>query len=259
MIASDHGDAGGAKRSVCLTIGGSDSCGGAGIQADLRVFEALAVHGCSAITALTAQNPSHIARIEAVSLTQLGAELHAVFDYYNVAAIKTGMLFDVEHIALISALLHDRHKGALVVDPVMVSSSGKRLLQVGAVDTVIHTLLPMASLVTPNLDEAAVLLGESVITDIHQAAITLQAKFDCAVLVKGGHADGDTLLDVLCDAEGRTQDFTHPRQMWSEQQRHGTGCRLASAITAGLAAEKSLDQAIQQAIDYLQGDSQATA
>jgi len=253
-----------AKLPVCLTIGGSDSCGGAGIQADLRVFEALGVHGCSAITALTAQNPSHISRIEAVSLAQFDAELHAVFDYYDVVAVKTGMLLDVEHIAVLSAVLHERHKGALVVDPVMMSSSGTRLLQAAAVDTVIHALLPMATLLTPNLDEAAVLLGESAITDASQAAIALQAKFGCAVLLKGGHADGDTLLDVLCDNGGRIHEFTHPRQTWSVQQRHGTGCRLASAITAkladqGIVAENPLDQAIQQAIDYLQVDSQAFA
>jgi len=254
MVDSLVDDGGKTKRPVCLSIGGSDSCGGAGIQADLRVFEALGVHGCSAITALTAQNPDLISRIEAVSLAQLDAELHAVFDYYDVVAVKTGMLFDVEHIALISALLHDRHDGILVVDPVMLSSSGKRLLQAAAVNTVIHALLPMATLLTPNLDEAAVLLGESVITDAEQAAMALQTQFGCAVLLKGGHADADCLMDVLCEPDGSIHVFRHPRQPWSAQLRHGTGCRLASAITANLAHQQPLKQAVQHAIDYLQAD-----
>jgi len=241
-------------RPVCLTIGGSDSCGGAGIQADLSVFQTLGVHGCSATTALTAQNPANISRIEAVSLAQLDAEMHAVFDYYNVVAVKTGMLLDVEHIALVSALLHELHDGIVVVDPVMVSSSGKRLLQEGAVDTVIQALLPMATLLTPNLDEAAVLLGEPVL-DMQQAAVKLSEQYNIVVLLKGGHAKADDLLDVLCDADGEIHAFKHPRQAWSPKQSHGTGCRLASAITANLAHDKPLKQAVNDAIDYLQGSS----
>ncbi len=241
----------GVLRPVCLTIGGSDSCGGAGIQADLRVFESLGVHGCSAITALTAQNPANISRIEAASLAQLDAEIHAVFDYYDVVAVKTGMLFNVEHIALVSALLHERHKGMLVVDPVLVSSSGTRLLQEGAVDTIKQSLLPMATLLTPNLDEAAVLLGESV-NDEAQAAKQLSNKLGCAVLLKGGHVDADALVDVLCDADGKIEAFTHARQPWSVHQRHGTGCRLASAVTANLAQQRPLKTAVEKAIEYLQ-------
>ena len=242
------------NRAVCLTIGGSDSCGGAGIQADLRVFDSLGLHGCSATTALTAQNPERISRIEAVSLAQLDAEIHALFDYYNVAAVKTGMLFDVEHIALISALLHERHTGVLVVDPVMVSSSGQRLLQDGAIETLKQSLLPMTTLLTPNLDEAAVLLGESV-TDATQAASQLVAQLGCAVLLKGGHADADTLVDLLCDSDGVIHSFEHARQAWSADQLHGTGCRLASAVTAHLAGKQSLKQAVGNAIDYLQGSA----
>jgi len=239
-------------RPVCLTIGGSDSCGGAGIQADLRVFEALGAHGCSATTALTAQNPAKISRIEAVSLAQLDAEIHAIFDYYNVVAVKTGMLLDVEHIALVSALLHELHDGIVVVDPVMVSSSGKRLLQKTAVDTVVQALLPMATLLTPNLDEAAVLSGEPMI-DMEQTAAKLSKQYNIAVLLKGGHAETDDLLDILCDADGEIHAFKHPRQTWSAQQSHGTGCRLASAITANMAHDKPLKQAVNDAIDYLQG------
>lgn len=240
------------KRPVCLSIGGSDSCGGAGIQADLRVFESLNVQGCSATTALTAQNPDGISRIEAVSLAQLDAELHALFDYYDIAVVKTGMLLDAEHIALISALLQQLHHGPLVIDPVMISSSGKRLLQDGAVDTVIQSLLPMATLVTPNLDEAAILLGEPV-SDPVRAAQSLAEQWGCAVLLKGGHADADTLMDVLCDRDGNTSEFTHARQQWTPDQGHGTGCRLASAISANLAYRLPLHQAVEKAILYLQG------
>jgi len=243
------------KRPVCLTIGGSDSCGGAGIQADLRVFEALNVQGCSAITALTAQNPDNISRIEAVSLAQLDAELHAVFDYYDVAVVKTGMLIDAGHVALISALLQQLHHGLLVIDPVMVSSSGKRLLHTGAVDTVIRSLFPMATLLTPNLDEIAVLLGEPV-SDPICAAQSLAEKWGCAVLLKGGHADTDSLMDLLCDRDRNTSEFTHVRQQWSPDQRHGTGCRLASAISANLAHRLPLYQAVEKAIFYLQSHLQ---
>ncbi len=241
----------GVKRPVCLTIGGSDSCGGAGIQADLRVFESLGVHGCSAITALTAQNPATISRIEAASLAQLDAEMHAVFDYYDVVAVKTGMLVGVEHIALVSALLQELHTGIVVVDPVMVSSSGKRLLQDGAIDTLQQALLPMATLLTPNLDEAAVLLGEGV-TDAAQAAAELTHRLDCAVLLKGGHADAEQLCDILSESDGSVHTFNHPRQAWSAHQTHGTGCRLASAVTANMAHFRPLNMAVEKAIAYLQ-------
>jgi len=243
----------GSSRPVCLTIGGSDSCGGAGIQADLRVFESLNVSGCSAMTALTAQNPAGISRIEIVSLAQLDAELHAVFEYYDVAVVKTGMLVDAEHVALISALLQQLHHGLMVVDPVMISSSGKRLLHESAVDTVIQSLLPMATLFTPNLDEAAVLLGEPV-SDAVQAAKLLAEQLRCAVLLKGGHADADMLTDALCDADGNTYGFTHLRQQLSLDQRHGTGCRLASAISAQLAHGEPLHTAVDKAVSYLQGE-----
>ncbi|MDQ6957096.1 MAG: hydroxymethylpyrimidine/phosphomethylpyrimidine kinase, partial [Mariprofundaceae bacterium] len=151
------------KRPICLTIGGSDSCGGAGIQADLRVFEALDVQGCSAITGLTAQNHLAIHRIEAVSLAQLDAELHAVFDVYDVAAVKTGMLLDAEHIAVISACLDlNHHQKHLIVDPVISSSSGKELLDSGAIETLKYTLIKQATLLTPNLHEAAIFLGRDI-------------------------------------------------------------------------------------------------
>ena len=239
---------------VCLTIGGSDSCGGAGIQADLRVFEALGVKGCSATTALTAQNPHAITRIEPVSLAQLDAEIHAVFDYYDVAVVKTGMLVDAEHVALISALLDQRHKGPLIIDPVMVSSSGKPLLDVGGVDALMHALVPQATLITPNLDEAAVILGAPV-DDPVAAVAQLREKLACAVLLKGGHGDGDQLLDLLCDSGGEIRRFEHAKQAWGAEQCHGTGCRLASATAAMIAYGKGIQLSVKEAITYLQSSS----
>ncbi|MDQ6993743.1 MAG: bifunctional hydroxymethylpyrimidine kinase/phosphomethylpyrimidine kinase [Mariprofundus sp.] len=239
------------KQSVCLTIGGSDSCGGAGIQADLSVFHDFGVHGCSAITALTAQNPIEIRRIEPVPLVQLDAELQTLFDYYDVAVVKTGMLVDVEHIAVVSALLQGLHHGALIVDPVMVASSGTRLLGESGVDTVVKSLLPMATLVTPNLHEAAFFLAEE-ITDPLAAVTLLADRLECAVLLKGGHADGELLVDLLCDEYGVISEFSHAKQLWSVSKTHGTGCRLASAIAAAMAQKQPLAQAVGTAINYLQ-------
>ncbi|OIO72317.1 MAG: bifunctional hydroxymethylpyrimidine kinase/phosphomethylpyrimidine kinase [Zetaproteobacteria bacterium CG_4_9_14_3_um_filter_49_83] len=250
------------KRPVCLSIGGSDSCGGAGIQADLRVFEALGVKGCSVITALTAQNPQRITRIEPASLAQQDAEIHAIFDAYDVTAVKTGMLLDAEHIAVLAAGLqhHWQAHKALVIDPVMISSSGKRLLAESAVDTLIKALLPMASLITPNLDEAAVLLGYPV-NDSEAAAVELAEKLGCAVLLKGGHAEvieADTMLvDMLVSTDGQVHRFEHLRKPWGDEQRHGTGCRLAAAIAAELALMPSLELplACHKAISFLQDDA----
>jgi len=238
-------------RPVCLSIGGSDSCGGAGVQADLRVFEALGVHGCSAVTALTAQNPLAVTRIEPVSLAQLDAEIHAVFDYYNVAVVKTGMLLDAEHIALISALLSQLHRGALVIDPVLVSSSGKPLLDAGAIGTLKHALIPLATLITPNFDEADALLGKRCDRS-ESTAKALADKFGCAVLLTGGHGEGEQLTDHLCDGDGALYKFEHVRQAWNRDQAHGSGCRLASAISAFLAQDMPLPQATEQAVQFLQ-------
>jgi len=237
---------------ICLTIGGSDSCGGAGIQADLRVFSALGVQGCSAITALTAQNYKAIHRIEAVSLAQLDAELHAIFDVYAVDVVKTGMLLDAEHISVISACLQLNHEHkALIVDPVMVSSSGKRLLDEGAVETLKHTLIKQATLLTPNLHEAAIFLGRDVDDAVEDAA-ALAMQLGCSILLKGGHATGDMLTDVLCEKGGEVALFSHPKQAWSDAKLHGTGCRLASSITAYLAKGESLEVACEASVSYLQ-------
>jgi len=239
------------SRPVCLSIGGSDSCGGAGVQADLRVFEALDVYGCSAITGLTAQNPLAVTRIEPVSLAQLDAEIHAIFDYYDVTVVKTGMLLDAEHIALISALLSQHHQGEVVVDPVIISSSGRVLLDTGAIDTLINALVPLATLITPNFDEADALFGKRL--ERSGASVAEMAEqLGCAVLLTGGHVEGEQITDRLCDNDGVLYEFKHARQAWNRDQCHGTGCRLASAISAKLAHGNPLPQAVETAITYLQ-------
>jgi len=236
------------KRPVCLTIGGSDSGGGAGIQADLRIFEQFGIKGCSVITALTAQNPHEILHIEPASLAQIDTELTAIFDYYDVAAVKTGMLVDAEHIAVISVFLSEYHAGKpLIVDPVMVASSGRHLLNEGAVLTLKKALLTQATLVTPNLDEAAVFLDRPVNNTVEDAT-ALMLEFGCSILLKGGHGEGDELVDVLCETNGKVTTFVHARQNWSAEQAHGSGCRLASAITAGLAGNIPLAAAVAKGI-----------
>jgi len=233
---------------VCLVIGGSDSCSGAGIQADLHVFDRLGVRGCSAITALTAQNPREITRIEPAPLAQLDAELHAIFDSYDVAAVKTGMLVDAEHVAVVSAVVAERHQGRpLVVDPVMIASSGAELLDAGGRDALERSLIPLASLITPNLDEAAFWLGRG-IEDAESDARQLSQRFGVPVLLKGGHAAGPVIRDILARPDGRTHIHEHPRREMNEEQAHGTGCRLASSIAARLALGLELVDALTQSV-----------
>jgi len=235
---------------AALTIGGSDSSAGAGIQSDLRTFHVLGIKGCSAITALTAQNPREITRIEPVSLDQLEAEIRASFAYYDIKAVKTGMLYDSDRIEMIAALLDELHAGKpLVIDPVMVSSSGKSLLDDKALSALTGSLFSKASLITPNIPEAAVLLGHA---PDKETATELFTMYSVPTLLKGGHIHGNRLIDILC-MDGEEIAFPHQRQHWDEETSHGTGCRLASAITALTTKEKSLSIAVSEAIHWLQG------
>lgn len=235
------------QRPVCLTIGGSDSSSGAGIQADLLSFQRLGIKGCSAITALTAQNPRRVSRIEPVPVAQLQAEIEAVFDYYQVAAVKTGMLVDAAHVQCVARLLGERHAGPmLVVDPVMVASSGAELLDDAGVRALAEKLFPLATLITPNLPEAERLLGGGSGDPVEDAA-SLAMRFHTSVLLKGGHGDGEVVSDLLVTRDGDVEPFTHARQRWDEEQAHGTGCRLASAIAAYLARGMPLVEAVRSA------------
>jgi len=237
---------------VCLTIGGSDSSAGAGIQADLRTFNTFGLRGCSAIVALTAQNPEEVTAVHPVPLKQLEAEIRAIYDYYPVAAVKTGMLYGAEHVALVAELLGELHGGRpLIVDPVMISTSGHPLLDAEAVSTLEERLFPLATLITPNLPEAAALLGREV-DDPVEDADALMMRYRTAILLKGGHSDEFTLIDTLCEPDGVVTPISHPRHEWGRDQAHGTGCRLASAIAAGMARGWPLRQAVSHAIDWLQ-------
>lgn len=240
------------RRQVCLTVGGSDSCGGAGIQADLAMFARIGVAGCSAITALTAQNPERILRIEPSPPGQLAAELEAILSYYAVVAVKTGMLVGRDHIRTVAAALSQHPTPChLVVDPVMVSTSGTPLLDEAGLEALVAELFPMASLITPNLPEGEMMLGAG-IDDPVEAAAELVRRFRCPVLLKGGHGEGgEMLLDVLCMGDGGIHLFEHPRLDWDREQAHGSGCRLAAAIAAYLGLGVAMDEAVSLGIAQL--------
>jgi len=238
-----------------LTIAGSDSGGGAGIQADLKTFAAHGVHGLSAIAALTAQHTRGVVGVHLPPVDFLRAQIDACFDDFSIGAVKTGMLADGMIIAAVvdALLLYTRVQGQLpvVVDPVMVATSGATLLEAGAVAAMRMHLLPLATVLTPNLPEAEILLNRRIqsLQAMHKAAHDLLGMGPRAVLLKGGHlqATGD-IVDVYVDVHGHAQEFTHARM---ELQAHGTGCTLASAIAANLCLRHSPQDACRAATDYV--------
>ena len=232
---------------VALTIAGSDSSGGAGIQADLKTFAALGVYGATVITALTAQNTRGVSGIHPVPPAFVTAQIDAVFSDLDVAAVKIGM---VAQLATIDAIVAGLARGSpkpVVLDPVMVATSGDRLLDTEAVDALRTHLIPRATLITPNLPEAAALLGRPLAED--EAAIESQGRLllamGCgAVLIKGGHGQGAESIDYLISASGSLA-LAAPRI--ATQNTHGTGCSLSSAIAAGLAKGEDLETAVRHA------------
>lgn len=244
----------GAPLPTALAIAGSDSGGGAGIQADLRAFRDFGLHGCSAITALTAQNPHGVSGVMAASPEILRGQLERIAEDFAVGAVKTGMLVDAVRIAVVADFL-PRLRCPWVVDPVMVATSGVRLLGADAVAILRERLLPHATLVTPNLPETQALLGDSApaasLDAQADAARRLHALLGAAVLVKGGHAKSRPSADILC-ANGEVwllESPAHPNPLTT----HGTGCALSSAIAAGLALGKNLPDAVAAAKDYVFG------
>ena len=236
---------------IALTIAGSDSGGGAGIQADLKTFSALGVFGCSAIASLTAQNTLGVQGVFPIPPAFVQQQIQSVLGDINVGAIKTGMLATADIIAAVAESLHSYPQIPFVLDPVMVATSGDRLLAADAIDTLIKQLMPLATLITPNLHEAAALLNEAVATDLTEMQIQgekLLALGAKAVLMKGGHTDGDQASDLLIAHNG-TEVFSALRLQ--TKNTHGTGCTLASAIAAGLAKQLSLHEAVKQAKHYL--------
>jgi hydroxymethylpyrimidine/phosphomethylpyrimidine kinase len=236
---------------VALTVAGSDSGGGAGIQADLKTFAALGVHGTSAITCITAQNPDGVRGIQACSVEMVRQQIEAVFEELPPAAVKTGMLYSAPITRVVAALLRRRQGLALVVDPVMVSTSGARLLKPAAVGVLRRELLPLATLVTPNLDEAEILVGEKLtsVTDLRAAARELHKRFGCAALVKGGHLRGlKEAVDIFYD--GR-QELLLSAPFIRGVSTHGTGCTYSAAIAGHLARGCTLPRAVQAAKEYI--------
>jgi hydroxymethylpyrimidine/phosphomethylpyrimidine kinase len=238
------------KFPIALTIAGSDSGGGAGIQADLKTFSALGVYGASAITALTAQNTREVRAIFDVSPEFVARQIDAVFDDLAVDAVKIGMLSRPAVIEHVAACLVRHAPPAVVLDPVMVATSGDSLLQPDAVAALRECLAPLATVITPNLPEACVLLGRESIDEPHMpaAAEALLALGCSAVLLKGGHLTGDTSVDILHDGERVTR--LSARRIAS-RNTHGTGCTLSSAVAAFLARGSPLTEAVQQAKDYV--------
>ena len=237
---------------IALTIAGSDSSGGAGIQADLKTFTALGVYGASVLTALTAQNTRGVNGVHTPPAAFVRAQIDAVLDDLDVAAIKTGMLANGEIVTAVAEALAAHKSIPLVVDPVMVATSGDRLLDPAAVAAVQHRLIPLATLITPNLAEAAALLGVGEATSI--AAMEEQAfallGFGCrAVLVKGGHGTGNEAVDVLVTAGGEVTHLVAPRI--ATRNTHGTGCTLSAAIAALLATGAVLPDAVRRAKTFL--------
>jgi hydroxymethylpyrimidine/phosphomethylpyrimidine kinase len=237
----------GYRPPVALTIAGSDSGGGAGIQADLKAFAALGVHGMSAITALTAQNTVGVFGVVEIDPEFVAQQIDAVVDDIGVDATKTGMLSSVPIIEVVAAKVEERGLQPLVVDPVMMAKGGDPLLRPDAIETLRRRLLPLATVVTPNLPEAAALCGRPVasLDSMREAARAIHALGPSHVVVKGGHLGGEQdAVDILFDGV-ELVELRRPR--FETPHTHGTGCTFASAIAAGLAQGLSVAKAVDQA------------
>jgi len=234
------------RKVAALTIAGSDSGGNAGIQADLRAFNFFGVHGCTAITALTAQNPFQVYAVLSADAEFMTQQIDAVIDTYDIRALKTGMLCTAEIIQAVAESLVLRNRIAKVIDPVMVATSGAKLLEDDAVEMLCRELLPCADLITPNLPEAAVLLDKELVNEsaIVNGARELHDRLGCAILIKGGHANHDNARDLLYDGENAYW-FSTPR-INDALSTHGTGCSLSAAIAASLACGNELIEAVTE-------------
>jgi hydroxymethylpyrimidine/phosphomethylpyrimidine kinase len=243
-----HGEA--HPMKIALTIAGSDSGGGAGIQADLKTFHQFGVFGTSVIVALTAQNTLGVRAVEVVPEAMVRAQLIALAEDLPPAALKTGMLAEAGLVRQVARAIRENGWAPLVVDPVMVATSGARLLSTEAEEVIREDLLPLAALVTPNLDEAAILTGRVVhdLPTMERAGATLLRFGAGAALVKGGHLAGDEITDVLVTPDG-IRRFTWPR--FDTKSVHGTGCTLSAAITAGFALGWPLEAAVANGLDFV--------
>src|SRR6476619_430880 len=240
---------------IALTIAGSDSSAGAGVQADLKTFTALGVYGLTAVTCVVAEVPRKVSRIEPVTVRMVHEQIEVLLENFRVGAIKTGLLCSPEIVCAGAQTIQNGKKKAarsipLVVDPVMIATSGDNLLEPEAVEAYKTKLFPLATLITPNLDEAALLLGTTITNrrQMASAAKALAKKYHASILLKGGHLRGDNAIDLLVHHDELTE-FSAPFVRGVET--HGTGCTYSAAITAGLASALSLEQAIKRAKKFV--------
>jgi hydroxymethylpyrimidine kinase/phosphomethylpyrimidine kinase len=234
------------KHPSVLTIAGSDSGGGAGIQCDLKTFSALGVYGASAITCVTAQNPGEVTGIAAIDPDMVRKQILAVCSSFPIRAAKTGMLYSAEIVQAVATADVRQGIPVLVVDPVMVAASGARLLRADAIEAMKQVLLPEARVVTPNLHEAEILCGHSIssVDELRMAAREIGEHYDVACVAKGGHLDGDEVVDVLYD-EGDEEVFVARRV--PARETHGAGCAFSAALTALLARRILMSEAVSLA------------
>jgi hydroxymethylpyrimidine/phosphomethylpyrimidine kinase len=242
-----------------LSIAGSDSGGGAGIQADLKTIAALGCYGMTAITALTAQNTQGVRSIHGVPLPHLADQIDAVIEDIGADAVKIGMLHSAETVSTVAAAIRRHALTRVVLDPVMVATSGAKLIDNAAIAVLVRELFPLATVVTPNLDEAALLVGEPLHSeaDMEAAARQLIERGANAVLLKGGHLAGDTVSDLLLVRDAPPLWMRAPRI--ATPNTHGTGCTLSSAIASFLALDCALPDAVHRAREYIRGALEAGA
>lgn len=240
---------------VALSVAGSDSSAGAGVQADLKTFSALGAYGVTAVTCVVAEIPGKVSRIEPVSSGLVRDQIEVLAGNFPIAAIKTGLLCSAEIVSTVAEALQRINKMvarqiSLVVDPVFVATSGDALIEPAGIETYEKELFPLASLITPNLDEAGRLLGTKIKDQqsMHGAGKALQEKFGTGILLKGGHLPGDHAVDLLF-ADGRVIEFSAPKV--PGVATHGTGCTYSAAITAGLAKGLAIEEAISEAKNFV--------
>src|SRR3954466_16202571 len=235
---------------VALSIAGSDSSAGAGIQADLKTFNALGVYGLTAVTCVVAETPGRVSQIEGVSAALVRDQIEVLLRSFPVAAIKTGLLFSAEIVAEVARTLRAQPSRPLVIDPVMVATSGDALLQNDAIEIYERELFPLAGLITPNLAEAARLSGKLIqdLSGMRAAGALLTKKYAVPVLLKGGHLSGDSAIDLLF-SEDTVTEFSAP--FCRGVATHGTGCTYSAAIAAGLAGGSALPEAIRRAKKFV--------
>ena len=247
MIADRNGK----RLPVALSVAGSDSGAGAGVQADLLTFSGCEVFGTSAISALTAQNPDGVTDVHPTPPTNLAQQISQVMDFFEVKGVKTGMLPSEEIVNVVRDCLAETREISLVVDPVLAATSGSKLAGDCAFEAMKSQLFPRATLVTPNLDETDALTGErpNNVDELIEAAKILVEKFQTSFLLKGGHMDGENVYDILAQKDGSLKTFSSPRV--NNVDTHGSGCTLSAAITAYLARGEGLVEAVLQGREYL--------